>query len=350
MPSGMKHFWQADVPPSLGVAVREPALLDILLIRDWWRFVAETLIILVAIYLLQIWSFRGAGGSMEMPHPFWIPVVLVSCQYGVMGGIFAALASTAAYLSSDAPQQTAAQDFYAHAGAVSALPAGWIAVALLIGGLRSLQISQVYELKHDLGEMRSMAETIASGLDQAVKEISSLELRIATDNTTVSTLTQNISELDVRDQRAALDSYARLIRAATGSQHVAIYLSHGDGFQLARPQERAPGAQIHVQDTLTQSQFRDLQLASAAAKTLTVPDPLFPPSRRRIGLMKCQASGRVTGVIVCDQRLGTQEVYATQKRLDDLARGLSGLLELACLKPTCSTKIAPAQMGPAGHD
>src|SRR5579871_6905471 len=65
---------------------RERSLADILSLTDARRFVPESLGLLLLIGLMQIWLTHGVVGPSSMPHPFWIPVLLMSGQYGIMGG------------------------------------------------------------------------------------------------------------------------------------------------------------------------------------------------------------------------------------------------------------------------
>jgi hypothetical protein len=337
MPLGINQLWPAQLPPSSARVEPEPTLFEILLIKDWWQFVPETLIILASIYTLQIWTLKDSGAPIGMPHPFWIPVVLVSCQYGVMGGIFAALASTAAYLSTGVPPQTAAQDFYGHAAVISALPAGWLAVALLIGGLRSLQIGHVHELNVELAEMRTMAETIAGGLDQAVSEISTLEKRIAANNCTVAAVAQSLAQLDLRDHRTTVETYARLIKAVIDVEQVAIYLAGRDGFSLACVVNNAYSAIAPAQETLSEIQINEILLNGSGAISLQSADHMPPPMKRHIGLIKSPSHEVIAGVVICNSGITKREIPNNQKRLEDLTQALSGILETINLNTTGSS-------------
>ena len=68
-------------------------------LSDWCRFVPESVGLLVVILVIRAVLPGGSLGSM--PHPFWIPVLLMSSQYGIMGGLFATLAATALFFVSE---------------------------------------------------------------------------------------------------------------------------------------------------------------------------------------------------------------------------------------------------------
>jgi hypothetical protein len=129
---------------------REKALTSALSLSDWRAFVPESLGL-----CLVIWYFRtlipGSDiGAGSLPNPFWIPVLLMSGQYGIMGGLFATVAASAMLLISGLPVRGATQDFYAYAGIVAAAPCAWLATALILGGLRTLHIHHQTDLQEQL--------------------------------------------------------------------------------------------------------------------------------------------------------------------------------------------------------
>jgi hypothetical protein len=83
----------------------EPLLIDLVSLSDWYRFVPETLGFLVLILVAQ--TLLPGISAAGLPHPFWIPVLLMSGQYGIMGGLFATLAATAALFFKGLPAQSA---------------------------------------------------------------------------------------------------------------------------------------------------------------------------------------------------------------------------------------------------
>src|SRR4051812_32805266 len=104
----------------------------------WRRQLFETFVILAAVTALQPWLFNAAAVP-GLPHLYLLPVLLVSSQYGMSGGLIAAVGASLLYwVAFSTP--SAAQDFHAYAGTFAVQPAIWLATALVIGGLRSLNI------------------------------------------------------------------------------------------------------------------------------------------------------------------------------------------------------------------
>ena len=160
-----------------GVARGGRSLLKLISLAGWRRQILETFVFLAVIAVLQRRLF-GAEEIPGLPHPYWLPVLLASCQYGVRGGMIATVVASVVYLFGLSPQ-SAAQDFYAYAGTVAVHPAAWLATALVVGGLRNLHIHQYAELADELAASRRRASDLGDGLERATAEINALERRIA---------------------------------------------------------------------------------------------------------------------------------------------------------------------------
>ena len=171
-------------------AVHQPTLLELMSLTDWTRFVPETLGLLIVIVLLRNATGETSVGAGGMPHPLWIPVLLMSAQYGIMGGLFAVIAAGGAFLATDLTARSATQDFYDYVAVAAAQPCAWFAAALVLGGLRTLHIHNEAALKEQLGETKAAADDLAGRFEDAVGEIARLEYRIATDTATTANSSQ----------------------------------------------------------------------------------------------------------------------------------------------------------------
>lgn len=209
-------------------AHREPQLLEMLSLADWRKLILETFAFLALITVLQRWFF-GLTEIPGMPHPFWLPVLLASSQYGVSGGMIATVAASVVYLF-ELPPRSAAQDFYAYAGMVAVHPAAWLATALVLGGLRTLHIHQSAELGDQLAACRRRATDLSDGLERATAEINALERRIAVDMSSVAALSRSFSRIDLSNRRTAAASYGELFRVGAGATTFTIYLKGRDGY------------------------------------------------------------------------------------------------------------------------
>ena len=200
-------------------------------LSDWKQFVPETLALIAVIVLLRALVHENPAGLGDMPNPLWIPVVLMSAQYGIMGGLFATLGATAAFFARAWPVQSGMQDFYEFAAVIAAQPCAWFATALVVGGLRTLHLHHELRLAEHAAQSRLAAEELAEGLQEAVAEIDRLELRIAADVSTCESLVESLATLDVTNPLAMIISSANFVRNSVGANYIAVYVRGEHGFE-----------------------------------------------------------------------------------------------------------------------
>ncbi len=210
------------------LADQEPRLVDILSLTNWRRLTVETIFLLAATTLLQRRGI-GLGAIPGLPHLYWIPVLLAVTQYGMSAGVIATIAASLAYWLQLSPP-SAAQDYYAYVGSVALQPALWLGAAIVLGGLRNLQIHQFIALAGELAGCRRCASDLADGLERAAAEINALEARIAADANGVAGLSRGLSLLDLKDRRTAVATYCEVFRAGTGAAACAVYLKQSGAY------------------------------------------------------------------------------------------------------------------------
>ena len=308
-------------------SARERSLVEMMSLSGWRSFVPETLGFLVAISLVRSMLPSGPTGLGSMPHPFWIPVVLMSGQYGIMGGLFATLAATAAFFVSGLPAQSATQDFYDYAGIVAAQPCAWFATALILGGLRSLHIHHHTDLQERLDQVRRAAEDLADGLERAVREIERLEQRIATDFSTLASLLDSLAKLDLTNRRSVIASIADVIRYGVGATSFAVYLMGAHGLEPYLGVEDGSAVNPAAITPLLPSLIHQIQDGG------TVPAPATDGTRfartRIWAPIRLAGAAEAVGIVVCDRLLPSQDSSIAICRLNEVCRVLAVLLS-AC--------------------
>jgi K+-sensing histidine kinase KdpD len=313
-----------------GAAHREPPLLEMLSLAGWRKLVLETFVFLAVITVIQRWLF-GVTEIPGLPHPYWLPVLLASCQYGVSGGMIAAVLASLVYWFGLSPP-SAAQDFYAYAGMIAVQPAAWLATALVVGGLRNLHIHQSTELADQLAASRRHANDLSGGLERATAEINALERRIAVDMSSVAALSRSLSLIDMSDRWTAAASYGELFRAGTGIATFTIYLKDPDGYvpvwaveedttRSTKSMEPLPSTTIDAM--MTENAGRGAKGAVGESEPGTgccvVP---VPPS---------DVDSEPLAVIVCDLH-PSQDARQFRRRADELSRAFATIL-YACPDP-----------------
>lgn len=108
---------------------------------------AEIVILFALIYGLDYVTPNVSVLDLS-PHPFWIPVLLVSLQYGTVSGLVAAAVAIALSLFAGLPEQDIGENLFAYFLRVLGQPILWIGVSLLVGQLRMRQLAVKQELRH----------------------------------------------------------------------------------------------------------------------------------------------------------------------------------------------------------
>lgn len=142
--SGDTGFEQSEASDN-----RTPAALPLL---PSLTAIAELVVIFAAIIGID-WLAPNLGVLDMQPRPFWLPVLLLSLQYGTVSGLLAAGAAIVANFFSGFPEQDIGENHFAFFLRVWGEPILWIAAALTIGQFRMQQLAKKQEL---LRENRSL--------------------------------------------------------------------------------------------------------------------------------------------------------------------------------------------------
>ena len=321
---------EADREPASGGAGRGKRGVAVLSGPSGWRRQAlETLALLA---MIAIGQRRVVGADLSgLPHPYWAPVLLASCQYGVAGGVIAAAAASAVYVLELSPQ-SAAQDFYAYARSAALQPAMWFATALVVGGLRSLHMHQSAELSEQLAASRRRAADLCDGLEKAVAEIGALERRIAQDASSLSAVARALAKIDMRDRRTAAASLGDLFRVGAGAASFVVYLRDAGGYapvlavvdDIPRPTASMP--------TVPEADM-DAMIADSAALAMATGEGGEPvPKRMVVAAPPVAERAERLAALVCTLD-GSQDPRAFRRRAEDLARLFAAVLA-ACPDPS----------------
>jgi K+-sensing histidine kinase KdpD len=322
------------LPPGYGGAVGNQGSKDAdyrvskLAFIEWRKPALESLVLFAVITALQ----RGDVGIdrvLGLPHPYWVPVLLASCQYGLGGGVIAALMASLLYWFWLSPP-SGAQDFYEYAAMAAIQPATWLATALVLGGLRKLHIHQSAELTNQLAVCRRRADDLGVGLARSAAEINALERRIAVDMQSVAALSRSLSLLDMRDRRTAAKSYGELFRVGTGTATFTIYLKGREGYMPVWAVDENVACATKSRETLS-SIAMDAMIAENAA--YGAEDNDLRGSKRSleryvVRVPPADHGAEQLAAIVCDLR-STQGIGHFRRRADELSRALAAILH-AC--------------------
>ena len=113
------------------------------------------------------------------PHPFWLPVLLLSLQYGTVSGLLAAGVSILFTAFMGWPEQDIGENHFNYLIRIWAEPVLWIVAALILGQFRMRQISERRELHRRIQELNAQRTAIAAYSGNLRERCESLERSIA---------------------------------------------------------------------------------------------------------------------------------------------------------------------------
>lgn len=210
----------------------------------------EILLITVILVGLDALTDPLDGFAGVNPNPYWIPVILISVQYGVFEGLVAAFLSTLASTGSSVATQfmaTASEiglraalsdtftgDFttftnedYLIAWRYASEPMLWVLTALGVGLLRERLRQRNQELAAALKETREREALLTTSYEQLLRTKEQLEVRVAGQLRTVFTLYQAAKAIEKLGPGEVLLGIADLVRAVMQPTKFSVFLLNG---------------------------------------------------------------------------------------------------------------------------
>lgn len=291
------------------------------------------LIVLFAILLVIERLLLSPGEFAKLqPHPYWLPVILLSLQYGTADGVLAAAIAIVAGFVMGSPTQGIGEEYYHYLIRVWAVPIGWITSSILIGEIRARQRSQFVELMRDLATARNQSEEITQHCFKLEDKIQRLEREFATiEATSLDTLVAALGDLSAGDANEWKGALLRAHHGLIGAGSVSLILRREDALtrvatstipssalQETLPAE-APSSPLPMlpiieavmihRRTLNATRLDDARVADGVA-AMAAPVSIEP-------------SGRTLGVLVLDRLPPEKLTSDTEKRLDLFAREIA---------------------------
>ena len=133
------------------------------------------LAILVAAISSITWLFPDLEISDIQPNPFWLPVLLLSLQYGTVSGVLAAGVALLVTVASGLPEEGVGENHFSYALRVYSQPILWFAAAVLLGQFRMRQISAKEALRQQLVDISEEREALSGYASSLRARLESLE-------------------------------------------------------------------------------------------------------------------------------------------------------------------------------
>ena len=187
------------------------------------------LVALVAVIFMIDWAIPSVDIAAMEPSPYWIPVLLLSLQYGTVAGLMAAAAAIAAHVLNGFPEQGIGENLFPYLLRIWSLPILWIGVSLLVGQFRLRQIEVKQELSHKLMERSKERDSLAGYAESLQSRCARLEREIATRRSQPGA--QLLTALDsLGDQHTDLQAgFAQLCDAAYPGAAMSVFTLNEQG-------------------------------------------------------------------------------------------------------------------------
>jgi polysaccharide biosynthesis protein PelD len=160
------------------------------------------------------------------PHPFWIPVVLLSLQFGTNAGLLAVLTAGTGLLAGNLPEQMLSEDRFSYLLHLSTHPLLWLATALVIGEMRSRQLRSTQELLDEHERIEIERDTIAEAYQDLKSVKMGLEMQVAGQTRTLAATCKALAGVNLSAE-AVLGGAHRVIRSVLSPQAFSLFLIDG---------------------------------------------------------------------------------------------------------------------------
>lgn len=209
--------------------------------RSGWgarlRLGAEFVLLFALALAAKYWGMPDVAGVL--PDPLWLPVIVLSLQYGLGAGIVAALIAGALRFSNGLPPASMTEDLYGYVGRIGAEPIAWTCAALLIGHIRTRQLAQHAELQDELAVQQQHCATLVDRCEDLRKRADMLERHIAANGQSSSTdIAEAIAGLHGATWENFTERLSRFVNMLAGSSEFALYLLRNGVLRLVlQPQD-----------------------------------------------------------------------------------------------------------------
>lgn len=179
------------------------------------------------------------------PHFFWLPVVMLSAQYGSLSGLLAAGAAIVLASLLGWPEQDIGENHFSYLLRIWLQPVLWIATAVILGQFRLRQIEKKASLGRAVEELTSQRHAIAEHARNLRARCDHLERLIATQHAPdAQALLAALGRIQSDDPDIADRALHDTLHLAFGDCQASIFVIDRGNLRLATRHaggERVPG-------------------------------------------------------------------------------------------------------------
>jgi GGDEF domain-containing protein len=186
--------------------------------------IIEIIAFLVIALIADYYVFDGDRFINVSPHPFWIVVILIACQYGTAEGVLAAILSSLVLLVGNLPGQKIESDLYEYLLNILTNPIMWLTAAVFVGEIRQRHIRERVRLQKELVESQEREETITSAYTRLKGLKDNLELKIAGQLRSSIDTYRAAKSIEKLAPTEVIQGVEELVRAVLNPQKFSVYL------------------------------------------------------------------------------------------------------------------------------
>lgn len=184
------------------------------------------------------WLHPGINIADIRPHPFWIPVLLLSLQYGTVSGLLAASIAIALAALNGFPEQSTSETYFTYFLKIWIEPILWVGAAVLLGQFRMRQIAQKQALFAQVTELANQRAVIADYAMNLRTHCTALERQIAgRSEPDILLVLEALNTIRLADpsggDTALAEAFARVVALALPGARATLYTVEPAGLRLA---------------------------------------------------------------------------------------------------------------------
>ena len=192
----------------------------------------EILVLMVVPGLLDYFWTGFPSLAETQPHFFWLPVLLLSLQYGTVSGLLAAGVAITIPALLGGPDQEVGENHFNYLLRIWAQPVLWLMAALVLGQFRMRQIEQKQDLARQVAELSNQRTAISDYATNLRTRCETLEREIAgRREPSTRALLGMLARLNCGGADAAA-AFAGTFQLAFGPCAVSVYKRESDQLRL----------------------------------------------------------------------------------------------------------------------
>lgn len=207
--------------------------------------IVETIVFFaLAIIADELW-FGGDRFWNTQPHPFWLPVLLLTFQYGTGAGVLASVFAILGLFTGNYPGPSFNQDAYEYIFSLSKNPILWLLCAVVLGELRIRHLREMEALREMTADYKHKRDLLYDAYMHMHALKNQYEAYVRGQNHGVSASFRAAKKLIRTDERMVLDNVSFFLNETIKAKEFSIYLRYGE---MLIPAMKNYSTQSHPED------------------------------------------------------------------------------------------------------